>query len=84
MKPQKQMALFVVLAFAVGLAALIVVAVRTQGPGTWTTFWPDLIIGLIGAGAIAALIYLLITSASNFVLRRLERRYSAGSREAVR
>jgi histidine transport system permease protein len=27
---------------------------------------------------------LLITSASNFVLRRLERRYSAGAREAVR
>jgi histidine transport system permease protein len=33
---------------------------------------------------LAALIYLLITSASNFVLRRLERRYSAGTREAVR
>ena len=28
--------------------------------------------------------YLLITSASNVVLRWLERRYSAGSREAVR
>ncbi len=33
---------------------------------------------------LAALIYLLITSASNIVLRRLERRYSAGTREAVR
>ncbi|MGI4838488.1 MAG: ABC transporter permease [Janthinobacterium lividum] len=33
---------------------------------------------------LAALIYLLITSASNVVLRRLERRYSAGTREAVR
>jgi histidine transport system permease protein len=33
---------------------------------------------------LAALIYLLITSASNFVLRRLERRYSAGTREALR
>ncbi len=33
---------------------------------------------------LAALIYLAITSVSNFVLRRLERRYSAGTREAVR
>lgn len=33
---------------------------------------------------LAALIYLLITSASNIVLRRLERRYSAGTREAIR
>ena len=33
---------------------------------------------------LAALIYLAITSASNFVLRRLERRYAAGAREAVR
>ena len=33
---------------------------------------------------IAALIYLAITSASNFVLRRLERHYGAGAREAVR
>ena len=33
---------------------------------------------------IAALIYLVITSASNFILRWLERRYSAGTREAVR
>ena len=33
---------------------------------------------------LAALIYLLITSASNFILRWLERRYAAGSREAVR
>jgi len=30
------------------------------------------------------LIYLLITSASNFILRWLERRYAAGAREAVR
>lgn len=33
---------------------------------------------------LAALIYLAITSASNIVLRRLERRYSAGTREAMR
>ncbi|MBN0977801.1 MULTISPECIES: ABC transporter permease [Pseudomonas] len=33
---------------------------------------------------VAALIYLVITSASNFVLRRLETRYAAGVREAVR
>ena len=33
---------------------------------------------------IAALIYLAITSASNFVLRHLERHYGAGAREAVR
>lgn len=33
---------------------------------------------------LAALIYLVITSVSNFVLRRLERRYSAGTREAIR
>ena len=33
---------------------------------------------------VAALIYLAITSASNFVLRRLETRYAAGVREAVR
>jgi histidine transport system permease protein len=33
---------------------------------------------------IAALIYLLITSVSNFMLGRLERYYAAGSREAVR
>jgi histidine transport system permease protein len=33
---------------------------------------------------LAALIYLLITSASNFILRWLERRYAAGAREAVR
>jgi hypothetical protein len=56
MNPQKQSILFVVFAFAVGLAVLIVIAVRNQAPGTWATFWPDLIIGLIGAGAIAALI----------------------------
>lgn len=33
---------------------------------------------------LAALIYLLITSASNFVLGRLERRYAVGAREAIR
>jgi len=33
---------------------------------------------------LAALIYLVITSASNFILRWLERRYAAGTREAVR
>ncbi|RON11279.1 amino acid ABC transporter permease [Pseudomonas brassicacearum] len=33
---------------------------------------------------LAALIYLVITSASNYVLRWLERHYAAGSREAVR
>jgi ABC-type arginine transport system permease subunit len=40
--------------------------------GTWMTV------------VLAALIYLLITSASNVVLRWLERHYAAGSREAVR
>ena len=33
---------------------------------------------------LAALIYLAITSASNVILRWLERRYAAGTREAVR
>jgi histidine transport system permease protein len=33
---------------------------------------------------LAALIYLVITSISNFILRWLERRYAAGTREAVR
>jgi histidine transport system permease protein len=33
---------------------------------------------------VAAFIYLMITSVSNLVLRHLERRYSAGTREAVR
>lgn len=56
MKPQTLRAIFVILVFGIGLAALIVVALLTQAPGTWTTFWPDLIIGLIGAGAIAALV----------------------------
>ncbi|MNE97361.1 Histidine transport system permease protein HisQ [compost metagenome] len=33
---------------------------------------------------LAALIYLVITTASNYVLRRLEIFYAAGTREAVR
>ncbi|MNH46004.1 Histidine transport system permease protein HisQ [compost metagenome] len=33
---------------------------------------------------LAALIYLAITSASNVILRWLERRYAAGTREAAR
>ena len=58
----------------IGLADLVKAA-QDAGKSTYQLFY---------FLVIAALIYLMITSASNFVLRRLERRYSAGSREAVR
>jgi len=58
----------------IGLADLVKAA-QDAGKSTYQLFY---------FLVIAALIYLLITSVSNFVLRRLERRYSAGSREAVR
>ena len=58
----------------IGLADLVKAA-QDAGKSTYQLFY---------FLVVAALIYLLITSASNFVLRRLERRYSAGSREAVR
>ncbi|OAE14017.1 amino acid ABC transporter permease [Pseudomonas simiae] len=55
----------------IGLADLVKAA-QDAGKSTYQLFY---------FLVLAALIYLLITSASNFVLRRLERRYSAGSRE---
>jgi len=58
----------------IGLADLVKAA-QDAGKSTYQLFY---------FLVIAAFIYLLITSASNFVLRYLERRYSAGSREAVR
>ena len=58
----------------IGLADLVKAA-QDAGKSTYQLFY---------FLVLAALIYLLITSASNFILRRLERRYAAGSREAVR
>ncbi|WPO99026.1 ABC transporter permease [Pseudomonas sp. HR96] len=58
----------------IGLADLVKAA-QDAGKSTYQLFY---------FLVLAAVIYLLITSASNFVLRRLERRYSAGTREAVR
>ena len=58
----------------IGLADLVKAA-QDAGKSTYQLFY---------FLVLAALIYLLITSASNFVLRRLERRYATGSREAVR
>ena len=58
----------------IGLADLVKAA-QDAGKSTYQLFY---------FLVLAALIYLVITSVSNFVLRRLERRYSAGSREAVR
>ncbi|RMT98977.1 hypothetical protein ALP39_00816 [Pseudomonas marginalis pv. marginalis] len=58
----------------IGLADLVKAA-QDAGKSTYQLFY---------FLVLAALIYLAITSASNFVLRRLERRYSAGYREAVR
>jgi len=58
----------------IGLADLVKAA-QDAGKSTYQLFY---------FLVLAALIYLLITSASNFVLRWLERRYAAGSREAVR
>lgn len=58
----------------IGLADLVKAA-QDAGKSTYQLFY---------FLVIAALVYLAITSVSNFVLRRLERRYAAGSREAVR
>jgi histidine transport system permease protein len=58
----------------IGLADLVKAA-QDAGKSTYQLFFFLLI---------AALIYLLITSASNVVLRWLERHYASGSREAVR
>ena len=58
----------------IGLAD-VVKAAQDAGKSTYQLFY---------FLVLAALIYLAITSASNYVLRRLERRYAAGAREAVR
>ncbi|OKA28412.1 amino acid ABC transporter permease [Pseudomonas versuta] len=58
----------------IGLADLVKAA-QDAGKSTYQLFF---------FLVVAALIYLAITSASNFVLRRLERHYGAGAREAVR
>ena len=58
----------------IGLAD-VVKAAQDAGKSTYQLFY---------FLVLAAIIYLLITSASNIVLRWAERRYSAGSREAVR
>jgi len=58
----------------IGLADLVKAA-QDAGKSTYQLFY---------FLVLAALIYLLITSASNAVLRWLERRYAAGSREALR
>ena len=58
----------------IGLADLVKAA-QDAGKSTYQLFF---------FLVLAALIYLLITSASNVVLRWLERHYAAGSREAVR
>ena len=58
----------------IGLAD-VVKAAQDAGKATYQLFYFLILAGLI---------YLLITSASNFVLRRLERRFSVGTREAVR
>jgi len=58
----------------IGLADLVKAA-QDAGKSTYQLFY---------FLVLAALIYLVITSASNYVLRWLERHYAAGSREAVR
>ncbi|SEM35757.1 histidine transport system permease protein [Pseudomonas sp. ok272] len=58
----------------IGLADLVKAA-QDAGKSTYQLFY---------FLVLAALIYLVITSASNAVLRWLERRYAAGSREAIR
>ncbi|WP_282347868.1 MULTISPECIES: ABC transporter permease [Pseudomonas] len=58
----------------IGLADLVKAA-QDAGKSTYQLFY---------FLVLAALIYLLITSASNIALRWLERRYSAGTREALR
>ncbi|MNC36767.1 Histidine transport system permease protein HisQ [compost metagenome] len=58
----------------IGLADLVKVA-QDAGKSSYQLFF---------FLVLAALIYLVITTASNFVLRRLEILYAAGTREAVR
>jgi histidine transport system permease protein len=58
----------------IGLADLVKAA-QDAGKSTYQLFY---------FLVVAAFIYLMITSASNLVLRYLERHYSAGTREAVR
>lgn len=58
----------------IGLADLVKAA-QDAGKSTYQLFY---------FLVLAALVYLLITSASNIALRWLERRYSAGTREALR
>jgi histidine transport system permease protein len=58
----------------IGLADLVKAA-QDAGKSTYQLFY---------FLVVAAFIYLMITSVSNLVLRHLERRYSAGTREAVR
>ncbi|MFP3517574.1 ABC transporter permease [Pseudomonas sp. SIMBA_077] len=58
----------------IGLADLVKAA-QDAGKSTYQLFY---------FLVIAALIYLAITSASNVILRRLERRYAAGVRENIR
>ncbi|MNP75866.1 Histidine transport system permease protein HisQ [compost metagenome] len=57
----------------IGLADLVKAA-QDAGKSTFQLFY---------FLVLAALIYLLITTLSNIVLRRLARKYSAGSREAL-
>ncbi|MGC9742989.1 ABC transporter permease [Pseudomonas capeferrum] len=57
----------------IGLADLVKAA-QDAGKSTFQLFY---------FLVVAALVYLLITTLSNFVLRRLARKYSAGSREAL-
>jgi len=58
----------------IGLADLVKAA-QDAGKSTYQLFF---------FLVLAALTYLIITSASNFILRCLEKYYAAGSREAVR
>jgi histidine transport system permease protein len=58
----------------IGLADLVKVA-QDAGKSSYQLFF---------FLVLAALIYLVITTASNYVLRRLEKFYAAGTREAVR
>ncbi|MFF7709580.1 histidine ABC transporter permease HisQ [Pseudomonas sp. NPDC007930] len=58
----------------IGLAD-VVKAAQDAGKSTYQLFYFLVLAGLI---------YLAITSASNFVMRRLERRFNVGSREATR
>lgn len=57
----------------IGLADLVKAA-QDAGKSTFQLFY---------FLVLAALVYLLITTLSNYVLRRLARKYSAGSREAL-